>query len=141
MGSPVAPNVVLDTNVIVSAVLCQGGKPDKIVEWVVGKKLNLFYSKEIILEYRTVLHRPKFGFDPHVLALLLESITHVGHIINPVPSTFPLTDESDRIFYDVAKASGSYLITGNSRHYPAEAFITTPADFIKLMSKQGFIGQ
>ena len=137
MGSPIVPNVVLDTNVIVSAVLRQGSNPDKIVEWVFSKKVKLYYTRKIFTEYRTVLHRPKFGFDSNVLGLLLESITYIGHIISPEPSTVTLPDESDRIFYDTAKASGSHLITGNIKHYPAETFVLTPADFVGLMAKRG----
>jgi len=136
MGSPIIPNVVLDTNVIVSAVLCQGSNPDIIVGWVINKKVKLYYSREIFAEYRIVLHKPKFGFNPDVLRLLLESITHIGHIINPEPSAVTLPDESDRIFYDTAKSSGSHLITGNSKHYPAEPFVIAPADFIRLMAKK-----
>jgi len=41
-----------------------------------------------------------------------------------------MTDETDRVFYDTAKASGAILITGNIRHYPAMPFIMTPADFL-----------
>jgi len=133
MGSPIVPSVVLDTNVIVSAVLRRGRNPDEIVEWAIGKKIKLYYSDAILLEYRKVLLKPKFNFDPHAVSFLLERITHVGHVINPVPSTFALPDESDRIFYDAARASGSLLITGNSKHYPAEPFVIAPADFVKLM--------
>jgi len=136
MGDPVVPSVVIDTNVIVSAILRQGSNPDKVVEWAIAKKIKLYYSNEIFHEYRTVLHRPKFNFAPHVLAILLESIVHIGHVINPEPSTVTLLHESDRMFYDAARTSGSYLITGNSKHYPAEAFIKTPAEFVKLMAEQ-----
>jgi len=39
-------------------------------------------------------------------------------------------DETDRIFYDTAKQSGSFLVTGNLKHYPQEIFILTPAEFL-----------
>jgi len=48
-------------------------------------------------------------------------------------SNIPLPDESDRIFYDTAKENGTILITGNTKHYPNEAFIVTPANFLVLL--------
>ena len=52
-------------------------------------------------------------------------------MIEPAASDIPMIDETDRIFYDTAKAAGATLITGNIKHYPAEPFIMLPADFIK----------
>jgi len=48
-------------------------------------------------------------------------------------SNIPMPDESDRIFYDTAKQSGSILITGNTKHFPDEPFIMTPAEFMRMM--------
>jgi transcriptional regulator with XRE-family HTH domain len=42
-----------------------------------------------------------------------------------------MIDERDRKFYDAAKTAGAILITGNSRHYPDELFIVTPAAFVQ----------
>jgi predicted nucleic acid-binding protein len=33
-------------------------------------------------------------------------------------------------FYDVARFSDAFLITGNIRHYPKESTIVTPAEFL-----------
>jgi len=45
-------------------------------------------------------------------------------------SNFPMTDESDRKFYDLHKAANAILITGNIKHFPKESTIIKPADFI-----------
>ena len=67
---------------------------------------------------------------------ILNSVQALGAIINPVPSTFLMPDESDRIFYDTAKACEGYLVTGNSKHFPADdPFIMTPARFIEILRK------
>jgi hypothetical protein len=34
------------------------------------------------------------------------------------------------MFYEAAKECGAILITGNIRHYPAEPFIKTAAEFL-----------
>ena len=43
----------------------------------------------------------------------------------------PMPDETDRIFYDTAKASGAILITGNLKHFPSEPFIMKSAEFLE----------
>ena len=50
-----------------------------------------------------------------------------------VEKNIPMPDESDRIFYDTDKQSGSILITGNTKHFPDEPFIMTPAEFMRMM--------
>jgi len=50
----------------------------------------------------------------------------------PKASTISLIDEDDRIFYDTAKESGSILVTGNIKHFPNEAFVMTPAQFMNM---------
>ena len=125
--------VVIDTNVLVSAAfLNPGSKPSKILELALSNKMEVYFSHDIISEYKTVLYRPKFKFNPDTLDLWLECLTEKGHFFNPVPSTITFTDESDRKFYDTAKICGAYLITGNIRHYPDEKFILTPAQFLAL---------
>ena len=134
MGDKLAPSVVLDTNVLVSAIFRTGNNPCRIMELALGRKVNLYYSSEMMTEYKLVLYRSKFNFSHEVLARLFDGIAENGHLIAPAPSTFAMPDESDRIFYDTAKASGSYLITGNTKHYPTEPFVVTPAEFIDLLA-------
>jgi predicted nucleic acid-binding protein len=63
---------------------------------------------------------------------VLKVIQEYGERIEPNQSTHEMLDEDDRIFYDTAKNAGAYLVTGNKRHYPDEAFILTPADFLSF---------
>jgi len=56
-----------------------------------------------------------------------------GETVAPEQSSIPLPDETDRIFYDTAVASGAVLITGNKKDYPDNPFIFTPADFLRRM--------
>ena len=54
--------VVIDTNVLVSALWSKNGAPAKIISLVLQGKLIPCYDYRILSEYRTVLARPKFGF-------------------------------------------------------------------------------
>jgi putative PIN family toxin of toxin-antitoxin system len=54
--------VVLDTNVIVSALINPYGAPASILGLVLEEKIELCYDTRILIEYRDVVMRPKFGF-------------------------------------------------------------------------------
>jgi len=82
------------------------------------------------MEYTDVLDRPKFDFSAHKKVVLLSKLKAYGEIVSQSNSNFSMIDESDRIFYDAALASGSILITGNIKHFPSEPFIMTPVDFL-----------
>ena len=123
--------VVLDTNVLVSAILANG-PPAAIADLVASGKLMPFYNDNIINEYWNVLHRRKFDFQSSQIDRLLSIIIRTGVAVKvSAPSNFPMADEEDRKFYDVAKTSLATLITGNIRHFPKKPFIVTPADFLR----------
>jgi len=59
----------------------------------------------------------------------------IGILIEPSKSDISMPDESDRIFYDAAKAVNACLITGNLKRYPDEPQIITPARFVEMFGK------
>jgi len=122
--------VVLDTNVIVSALLTPGSKPSNILDRVLSGKLTFCYNSAIIVEYQGVLLRDKFPFKPQDVDLLLYRLIQDGDVIAAEPLAESFTDESDRKFYEVAQAAGALLITGNLKHYP-EGTALSPADFLE----------
>jgi putative PIN family toxin of toxin-antitoxin system len=124
------PQVVLDTNVLVSAIISPRGNPSRIVEALLAGRLTACYSDEIMAEYEDVLLRKKFRFSTSVVHTLLNYIAISGRHTAPHPSNVYLPDESDRCFYDVARHARAVLITGNIKHYPIASFILTPAAFI-----------
>ena len=133
---PDKPRVVLDTNVLVSALLSPLGIPGQIVSMTLQGQLHFCYKQEIIDEYENVLSRPGFKFKSveEERLSVLETLQKDGLLYdNPISSVFSMQDESDRIFYDVARAAGAFLITGNKKHYPDELFVVTPRDFIDLV--------
>ena len=131
------PNAVLDTNVLVSGLLTERGNPALIINAFKEKQFNLIYNNEILNEYRDVLYRDKLGLPIGDINELLGHIKNTGIPIIPNISNISLTDEDDRIFYDTAKATCAYLVTGNTKHYPQERFIITPAKFIELIQQDG----
>ena len=124
--------IVMDTNVLVSALLSPNGNPAKILSLVVNEQVILCYDSRIMLEYESVLLREKFPFKAQDVWGLLNAIERIGMVILPKPSSKVFNDENDKKFYEVAKDSGAYLITGNIKHFPGESWIVLPATFINL---------
>jgi len=123
--------VVIDTNILVSAILSPNGNPAQIMNLVSYKELQLFYSIYILDEYKKVLAYEKLKIPVETQIKIINSISKLGILIEPVISKMPLPDETDRIFYDTAHTSEAYLVTGNIKHFPIESLIITPARFLE----------
>jgi putative PIN family toxin of toxin-antitoxin system len=124
--------IVLDTNVIVSALLTPSGNPAAVLKIAAAGNVQICHNSRIFAEYREVLSRPKLKIDPGDSSGLLDVLFLTGLSITPKPSTFPMIDGKDRVFYDTAKACDAILVTGNKKHYPQEPCIVTPAEFLAV---------
>ena len=74
---------VIDTNVIVSALLSRNGETPvvKVFQALMDKKITLMVNDEIISEYKNVLNRPKFKFPAKLISYILDEITQVSQVI------------------------------------------------------------
>jgi len=134
--------IVLDTNVIVSALWNRNGNPAIILKMFFENEIVLFYDEEIFNEYNRVLTRSKFKFlEPEINDLLHFIETNGIPVSNTEKSLEFMIDESDRKFYDVAKKCKAFLVTGNKKHFPNESFILSPTDFLNLYHKQATLFQ
>lgn len=64
--------LVIDTNIIVSALLSADSNAFKVLSDALDGKYTVLISEEIFQEYQDVLHREKFGFDEEIISFLLE---------------------------------------------------------------------
>ena len=124
--------IVLDTNILVSALLSPEGNPAKIYKMFLTGVLSLVFSADIFEEYQDVLYRPRLHIPANDAEIVFAAIRQYGEKIEPVHSTNTMPDEDDRVFYDTAKSAEACLITGNTKHYPQEPFILTPTEFLEL---------
>ena len=120
-------------NVIISTLIKPDSKPARVFNSVSERRAKLYYSDGIEREYNLVLPRAKFNFKKEKIDEIMDSVKQLGEKLKITPSTFPVKDEKDRVFYDTAKKAGAYLVTGNMKHYPDEPFILTPAEFTALI--------
>lgn len=113
--------LVIDTNVLVSALYKPGSVPARALVAVREQNAQVLYDVRIADEYRSVLARPKFkAIDPRSVAQLLDEIFSRGHDVGTVARwDGALDDEGDRIFVEVALAGRvDAIVTGNLKHYP-----------------------
>ena len=122
--------VVVDTNILVSAFWSRQGNPAKIIGLIQNRTITPCYDYRILEEYEEVLSRAKFGFDEWEINDFLSQIKHDGMSIVAQTINMPFVDESDKMFYEVAKYCNAKLITGNAKHYPNDSLIISPADFL-----------
>ena len=127
--------VVLDTNILVAALLSPFGPPARVLDLVLSGDLRAAYDDRLLAEYRAVLARPKFSFEPKEVAAVLAYLETDGERVTARPLACDLPDPDDLPFLEVAAQVGAVLITGNTTHYP-EALrggvrVVAPGDFVR----------
>jgi uncharacterized protein len=126
--------VVLDTNVVVSALLNSFGAPGRVLDLVLAGELTVIYDDRVLAEWRRVLAREKFGFSTADVEALLGFAGEEGLGVTPSPLGADLPDPDDVVFLEVAHAAAATLITGNTKHYPPEkrqgVAVLDPAAFL-----------
>lgn len=129
--------VVLDTNVVVSAVMTAHGTCARIVDMLADGVFDLYADDRILAEYDSVFHRPQLRILPEDAAVVLELIRSVADPVAAVPLPVQLPDPKDAPFLEEAASSGSILVTGNARHYPrssrAGVPVLTPKEFLEFI--------
>ena len=131
---------VIDTNVIVSALLKENSIPWQILNFIVEGEIIPVFNDDILLEYKEVLTRNKFGFSETSIAMTLSLIKDFGQKMEPIEIIEKFTDQKDIIFYQIVMSAkqfeDSYLVTGNIKHFPKKEFIVTPAEMIEIINKK-----
>jgi uncharacterized protein len=128
--------IVLDTNVLISALLSPEGSPAILLGLIINGKVKLLYDNRILSEYIEVLNRKKFNFKQEWIEPLIEFIRNEAEFIIASPIFKSFKDDDDKKFYEVAKsADANYIITGNVNHFPKEELIKTPKEFLDIYNK------
>jgi putative PIN family toxin of toxin-antitoxin system len=130
--------VVLDTNIIVSALLQPLGPPAQVFLLAVSGSVQLCISGNVYAEYEDVIRRPRFHRDENVITATLQSLREKGFWVRPTEAVRACTDPDDDIFLECAQAArAAYIVTGNIRDFPAswhDTRIVTARHFLEIMS-------
>ena len=138
MPDPRSLLIVLDTNVLVSALLKRASKPGQVLDLVMAGKIRLALDMRMLQEYQVVCGRPKFDINQSDAAAVLAYLQVTGLRVDMSGSysNVPqMIDPSDQPFADVAVASQvDVLVTGNIRHFAGldqvGVPVQTPAQFL-----------
>jgi putative PIN family toxin of toxin-antitoxin system len=128
--------IVLDTNVLVSALLRPGSLPARILDLVLAEQVTLALDDRIFEEYQSVLIRPEFPFPPDQIRALLEFVWRTGEMVEAALLPLHLPDPDDAMFLEVAvSAMADAVVTGNLKHFPASqrrgARVLSPREWLE----------
>ena len=107
--------LVIDTNIVVSAVLKPDGLQRTVLLLAIAKPATLYVSTAILAEYREVLSRPNLKIRKGIRRQFLQLLKNRSRSITPTRPLQVTRDPDDSIFLECADAArADYLITGNS---------------------------
>ena len=128
---------VFDTNVLVSSLMSKRIDSPTVVllDYVLDGQIVLLYNDEILEEYKDVLHRSKFEFSEDRIVAVLDMVA-TGLNVERTPSGETFPDADDAVFYEVALSKeGSYVVTGNQKHFPKSPIVVTPAEMLQIIQQ------
>jgi len=106
--------IVLDTNVLVSAIIAKG-KPRDLLRLAIQRRYLLIKSKEIIEEFVEVLQRPKFKMTRNEVVKARNVLTKKGKTIKVTSKRRVVKeDPDDDIFINTAlDGNADYIVSGD----------------------------
>jgi putative PIN family toxin of toxin-antitoxin system len=133
---------VIDTNVLVSALISPRGNEALILLAVRQGLIKPYFSAEILQEYAEVLARPKFAFRADEIEALIALVRLQGEeLLDPPPLSSAAPDPADEKFLACATVAGvDFIVTGNKRDFPTEVCGTiravNAAELLDLITQQ-----
>ena len=130
---------VIDTNVLVSAMLKNNSIPGRVMaESLVGDIIPVL-NDEIIAEYEDVLNRSRFKFNKYAVQVLIDELKRRAIFIDYDLIEDEIPDPKDVVFYAVLmekrKEEDAYLVTGNLRHFPVRSYVVTPREMMDIVEE------
>ena len=111
--------IVLDTNVLVSALISREGPPGRVLAAVKHEGLTLVTSAAQLSELRAVLSRERLRpyIRPEETEDLLGNLQAVGEVVANLPTTNVSPDPDDNLILATAIAGQADLIvSGDKKH-------------------------
>jgi len=106
--------IVLDTNVLVSAILFPGGAPETVFRLALEGKLELVTSPTLLTEFARVLTE-KFGHTAPQSRERVRRIVAVAQIAEPDTSVHEIDDDpdDDRVLGAALASDASVIVSGD----------------------------
>jgi uncharacterized protein len=130
--------IVIDTNVLISALIGQQGYPFKIFdEIILTGEVVICLSEQLLKEYEAVSQRERFkkipGFSNRAIKFI-KILKEISFFVDPQEIIYEIADDPDNRVLEVAvTANASVIVTGNTNDFSFSEFrgikIQTPRAF------------
>lgn len=114
--------VVLDTNVLICALITKKGTPGQLLEKMKSEEFFLVLSEKVFAELVRILDYPhlrsRYRYTDEQIERFLYSLRSVAIWVNaPERLSVVVEDESDNRFIELAVAGQArYIVTGDQKH-------------------------
>jgi len=126
---------ILDTNVLISAYVFPGGRPEAVYRLALERRLEIGTSRTLLAELGRVLGQ-KFGWIPDRVEAAVAQMTRIAAVVEPseVVQVIRADPLDDRVL-EAARAFDADVIVSGDRHLLdlgtwSEIEIISPAEFI-----------
>ena len=128
--------VVLDTNVLISAIAFKG-KPREVFNRVLNGQMQLAISEDILNEMEDVLLGKKFKYPKRVIYSIRNALEDLAEFVIPQKEVKRIKKDPDdnRILECAVEAKADLIISGDNHLLELKQYknirIITPSDYLK----------
>lgn len=132
--------IVLDTNVLVTALLSRNGTSFKLLSMIDDKRLELVLSTPLVKEYEDVLSRKKFVLNSNDIQDILDYLCSISshhkiyYLWRPI-----LKDIQDDMILELAVKANAMIITHNKKDFEKASMFNLPvltvSEFLNLLGE------
>lgn len=138
--------VVLDTNVIISALLSSQGAPAEIIRRWEASEFDVAMSPPLLSEFERVLNYPRvrkyLKRSDEEIAAFLKHLGATAIMVDPQIRLEVIADDpdDDRVLECALEASATYIVSGNNHLLNLKAYrkivILKPSEFLTVLDVQ-----
>jgi len=110
--------VILDTNVLVSALISPKAAPDRLYQAWRARTFELLTSEEQLQEFRRVTRHPRLRkyLHPSAAGAMLNEVRLLAAVVTDLPRVKASVESADLFLLAIALAArANYLVTGDKR--------------------------
>lgn len=131
---------VFDTNVLISAYVFPGGKPEALYRLVLGGEVELVTTTPLLAEFGRVL-QTKFGWEAGRSEEAVRQVARLGNLVEPMETLAAISEDpaDDRILEAATAGAVNHIVSGDRHLLRLGSFrgirIVTVAEFLAMWSR------
>ena len=111
--------VVLDTSVVVSAVISPAGPNSRLFDFIIAKEIRPYLTDDVLEEYERVFYYERLKhLDKRRIGQLRGVLKRAGVRLKP-PGRLKISahEDDNRIYECAVAAKADYIVTENAKHF------------------------